>query len=333
MTIELNYTNSIEVIRLTFIFGLILAFFLRRKTGFNAGGLIVPGFLALTLSYSFFFFLVSIIIAVLIYHTYRLTLEKKALTGRYPVLIKITLSVIFVELFGLLGINLKIAAPNDLGYIGYIVPGLIASTYRRHGDIKVFVSTIIASFVTFLFGVLIYNLVPDNTIFYLKKLIEQSKFQSYSMEGKYILFITSSIIALLAYHFGRYRIGGIVIAPLVIDLFTSSVYNALLFVSIVLLTYFIVVTMMKYTKLIGIERFVFATIIGIIFTWIFEIVLLNAKVNFPPLLLTTIFTPIAVGSYVNDITLQGVKKSILPVSITLIILYFLTLTLQFFKII
>lgn len=328
MNINFDYTSSIEIIRLTFILGLILSLLTRRAMGFNAGGIIVPGFLAITLAYSFKLFILSLFISILIIIIYIYTLENKPLKGRLPVLIKIMMSVILVEIFGFLGINFKLLNIGDLGYIGYIVPGLIASTYRRHGSSKVFVATILVSAITYLIGVILYNILPLNITGYLSNLIQEGGFEKYNMTSKYVFFLISALIALATYTINKGRVGGIVVAPLIADLILSNFINFVIFVVIVLLTYSIIKLMMKYTQLIGIERFVFATILGIVLTWIIEIIMLNMKLNFPPLLLTTLFTPIAVGSWVNDITLQPYKKSIilLPLSVAFIVLIKLILS-------
>lgn len=332
MNINFDYTNSIEIIRLTFIIGLILSLFVRRSIGFNAGGIIVPGFLAITLAHSPLLFVLSILISVLIYLLYKYAFAKKPLTGRMPVLIKIIMSVILVELLGFIGINFKILNIGDLGYIGYIVPGLIASTYRRHGDLRVFIATILTSAVTYVIGVILYNLLPLNTTNFLSTLIQQNNYTPYNMEGKYIFFLISAVIAVIAYMWKRSRIGGIVVAPLIVDLILSGIFNFLIFLTIVLIAYFLVKLMMKYTQLIGIERFVFATIIGIVLTWITEIFLLNMKVPFPPLLLTTLFMPIAVGSWINDITLQEHKKSALLFTLSTSIILAIKLILVYLNI-
>ena len=130
----------------------------------------------------------------------------------------------------------------------------------------------------------------------------------YELSSKFIQFFVSATAALLLHIKFKVRAGGLVVSPVIASLVLSPI-NFVIFVALTVLTYGIVRLVQEKSHLIGLNRFVFATVLSIIFVWIAENVMLGLKVNFSPLLLTSLYVPIALGVWVNDLSIQGIKKS------------------------
>ena len=73
------------------------------------------------------------------------------------------------------------------------------------------------------------------------------------------------------------------------------------------------------TLLYGLTRFVTVLIASIILVWVTEYTMLSTIQGFSPLLLTPVIVPIAISVWVNDMSVQGFKKSVAPFSISLVI--------------
>ena len=125
--------------------GIIVSFLFTEVTGLTAGGLIVPGYLALfltepgriaaTLAVSLLTFLIIRLLSniIIIYSRRRFMAS---------VLVGYLLGWVFWEILAgtaYLGVDFRI--------IGYIVPGLIANDMLRQGVVKTLLSTLFISFV------------------------------------------------------------------------------------------------------------------------------------------------------------------------------------------
>ncbi len=311
----MNIIDSVELTRMTFLIGIVIALIFRRKFGFNAGGIVVPAFLAILLSKSVLLFGLMFLLSFVVFFLYEVTFGKKALRGRYPVLIKTIYSVLLV---GLLAVVLKKFSHTEAALVGYVVPGLMSASYRRHHVRGVATGTFFVSILTYAIGVLLGNILPVEMLTHIQTKASELDLATTTISNKPIQFGVSILVTVFAYVKSRARVGGLIILPIIAALFFSPV-NFVLFLAITAVVYKVVQFVQKYAHLIGLDRFVFATVLAISFVWLVEVLLLNAGVSFAPLLLTTLFVPIAVGVWVNDLSVQGFKRSVKPFSLATIV--------------
>jgi len=131
-----------------FALGILLGFIFFELTGLTAGGIIVPGYIALYLNEPFRI-LATIFIALVTYGLISLLANVMILYGRRRFLLAILVG------FLLRGFTdwLQVQIPEtgwDLHVIGYIIPGLIANEFFRQGVLKTILALTIVSITVFL---------------------------------------------------------------------------------------------------------------------------------------------------------------------------------------
>lgn len=318
--------ESIELTRITFLIGIVLALLFRKRFGFNAGGIVAPGFLAITLSSSLWLFLVTFGMSFVVYYLYMATFDKKALRGRYSVLIKMVYSILLMAISTwFLGLFFDVSGE----LIGYVAPGLIAASYRKYEVKNVAIGTLLVTAATYLLGLLLGIILPDQYLTYIKTQSESLGLTPFELEHRLIHFVFALIVGIATYHFSKARIGGLIILPMIGALLLDPL-NFIIFAALVVVILMIVKFVQSFSHLIGLERFAFATVISVILVWIVELSLLSLNVGFSPLLLSALYLPVAVGVWVNDLSIQGVKKSIIPFSIAAVLAVSFELILRLF---
>ena len=133
--------------------GMILSLLLSETLGIVAGGIIVPGYFALHLqnlpSVCFTFF-ISILTYVFI-----LFLSKFFLIyGRRRIVLSLLLAFI-------LGVFFRTFIEIDVDYIGFIIPGLVASWMDKQGIIRTISVILIEASIVHLFLMLLFTMVSD----------------------------------------------------------------------------------------------------------------------------------------------------------------------------
>lgn len=131
-----------------FALGILLGFIFFELSGLTAGGIIVPGYIALYLHEPLRIF-ATIFIALVTYGIISLLANFMILYGRRRFLMAILVG------FLLRGITdwLQVQIPEtgwDLHVIGYIIPGLIANEFFRQGIFKTILALTIVSITVFL---------------------------------------------------------------------------------------------------------------------------------------------------------------------------------------
>ena len=126
--------------------GMAISFIFYEITGLSAGGIVVPGYIALFLTQPFRI-LVTILIAFLVYFMVTFLSNYTVLYGRRRFLAMILLGFIFKWIIEEIIIKLPVSG-IELQSIGYIIPGLIANEMRRQGILPTLYSlAIVASMV------------------------------------------------------------------------------------------------------------------------------------------------------------------------------------------
>lgn len=112
--------------------GIVLSLAFAEGYGVAAGGIVVPGYIALNLHYPSRV-VATFLAALLVYSIIRFLARWFLIYGRRRLVISLLLGFVFGFLFrNYLG-RLPMLAGLDLTSIGYIIPGLIASWMDRQG--------------------------------------------------------------------------------------------------------------------------------------------------------------------------------------------------------
>lgn len=131
----------------SFGIGLIYGFIFFEMTGLTAGGIIVPGYLALFIREP-----LQIVATLLVGSLAYLTIQQLSrfciLFGRRRFLSLILTGFILRMSLDYLGAHSAIVS-SDLQAIGYVIPGLIANEFYRQGILKTLISMIIVSSLVF----------------------------------------------------------------------------------------------------------------------------------------------------------------------------------------
>ncbi|NPV13426.1 poly-gamma-glutamate biosynthesis protein PgsC [candidate division WOR-3 bacterium] len=127
--------------------GMLLSFFLTETVGLAAGGIVVPGYIALSLNEPVRL-LSTVAVAFVTYFLLKFLSRFMLLFGRRTLLLGVLIGY-------LLGYATKIAPPLslntgrvDLSVIGYVIPGLIAYWMSRQGIVETISTMVIAAVLT-----------------------------------------------------------------------------------------------------------------------------------------------------------------------------------------
>ena len=138
-----------------FALGLALGFIFFEITGLTAGGIIVPGYIALYVDKPVAI-LITILIAYLAFLIISLCSRWMIIFGRRRFLLMILAGFFLRLLFDYLRIN-TLDSSLDLQVIGYIIPGLIANEFARQGIFKtIFAMIIVSGLVYILLQIILY---------------------------------------------------------------------------------------------------------------------------------------------------------------------------------
>ena len=130
--------------------GMVLSLILSETLGVVAGGIIVPGYLALHLQHIpsvFMTFFIAYITFLIVYVLSKFLL----IYGKRRLILSLLLAF-------LIGIIFRSFINFEVDYIGFIIPGLIASWIDRQGTMRTISIIIIESGIVHLFLMLLYKL-------------------------------------------------------------------------------------------------------------------------------------------------------------------------------
>ncbi len=127
--------------------GMLISFFLTETIGLAAGGIVVPGYIALSLNEPFRA-VATVVVALVTYLIIKILSRFMLVFGRRMLLLGILVGY-------LLGYVTKIAPPLrldtvrlDLSVIGYVIPGLVAYWMNRQGVVETLSTMLIAAVLT-----------------------------------------------------------------------------------------------------------------------------------------------------------------------------------------
>jgi len=130
--------------------GMVISLLLSESLGVVAGGIIVPGYFALHLQHMpsvFLTFFISIITFFLIHNLSKVLL----IYGKRRLIFSLLLAF-------LIGIVFRFFIEFEIDYIGFIIPGLIASWMDRQGVVRTISVILIEAGIVHLFLMLLFKL-------------------------------------------------------------------------------------------------------------------------------------------------------------------------------
>lgn len=139
----------------SFAIGIVLGFIFFELSGLTAGGIIVPGYLALFVNEPSRI-LVTVAISLIVFGLVNLIARYAVVFGRRRFFLMILLGFILRGAFDSLSIYLP-ESGIELQAIGYIIPGLIANEFYRQGALKTLLVMTTVVTLVFLILTLIYH--------------------------------------------------------------------------------------------------------------------------------------------------------------------------------
>lgn len=299
------FNSSIELSRIVFLIGAVLALLYKKNIGITPGGIIVPGILASLLFTSYFAFLITLLSSVVCWIIYKLFISKFALSNRWTSLVCISLSVSIGLLVTLFSESFRFLSQEIL-LSSLVAPGLITIGAKKYGFDKTLLSTLIITAITSIIGLFLANIVPYQQLTSLS--VQLAVYTPLTITYPFIVLPVSLIMAILTYYRFGIRSGGYLIAPFLAVVVLSSPVQAALIALGVALSYLAVKLIQKYTLIIGLERFVISLFCGYFVITILDYIAIS--VGIPGYRPSPIILIIAIAVLTNDLSLQPLRPSL-----------------------
>ncbi len=127
--------------------GMLISFFLTETVGIAAGGIVVPGYIALTLQEPARV-IATILVALITYVIIKALSRFILVFGRRMLLLGIMVGYLLGYLTKIAPMMSLDGVRLDLGVIGYVIPGLAAYWMNRQGVIETIATMLIAAVLT-----------------------------------------------------------------------------------------------------------------------------------------------------------------------------------------
>ncbi len=298
-----SFVESVELVRITFLFGALCALLYKKNTGITPGGIIVPAFLAIILDTNFKLFCILLLITAACVVLYRLIFSTLALPHRWTLIINIAMSTGL--LFGLQYLMQDLLPYTDVTAFGFVLPGLIASACYYQSPRLVGHATLLVTAATYSFGWLLFQLIPYALSS--KLTVELASFAPIIISHPHFAIPMSLLAAGISYQFFNARSGGYLIAPVITAVITTSMLQFELFLLGVAVAYLLIKLLLQYSLLIGLERFVLILFLSAALVTAMDLFAVSTglqEYRSSPIILI-----IAMAVWVNDLCLQPIRKS------------------------
>lgn len=298
-----TFSGSVELIRLTFIFGALAAVLYKKLSGITPGGIIVPAFLAIILDDNLLWFVVLLLIAGLTTLIYKLFFGSVAMLHRWMVLTNISIATTLT--LGTQYLLKDSLTYSEISSFGFIVPGLIASTNQLTNPKNVAKGVLYMTALTYCFGWLLFNLLPYSLTSQLT--VQLASFSPLVASLSTIAVPLSLLAAALSFWVFKARSGGYIIAPIVAAVVAGSLAQFAMFLVATLFVFFAVNQILKNSLIVGLDRFVLILFISTILVTIMDQVAVASQMS--GYLASPLMLILAMTVWVNDLCLQPIKKS------------------------
>ena len=297
--------SSIELTRIIFLLGAVLALLYKKRFGVTPGGIIVPGTLAGIVFSSFTAFLIVLASAGLCYGLYKVLFGSIALTRRWSSLVNVSISLV-IGLALTVILNHTHQLSQELTMISFITPGLISIGARKYGFAKVMGGTLAVTAVCSAVAWFMALVLPYSMLTYLT--VKLAGTTPLLLDNPYITLPISLLSAILVYYRFGIRGGGYLIAPFIAVVIFNSPIQALLLFAGVALSYLAVHTVQRFSMVIGLERFVLSLFCGYLVVTLMDFLAITFAI--PGYTSAPLVLIITVAVLTNDLTLQPIKDSL-----------------------
>ena len=305
------FRGSIELARIVFLVGAVLALLYKKRYGTTPGGIIVPGVLAGTLSRSFEAFLLTMASSFLCWLIYKHLIAKLALSNRWTSLVCISISVA-VGLILLKISDSQVVFDQEVLLTSLVTPGLITISAKKYGLGKTFSATLLVTAATAAIGLALSYVIPYQQLTSMS--VQLATYMPLTLTSPLIVLPISLIMSILAYYRFGIRSGGYLIAPFLAVVLFSSPIQALLMFTGVACSYLAIKLIQKYTLVIGLERFVLSLFCGYFIVTLIDYVAIY--IGIPGYRPSPLIIIIAIAVLTNDLSLQplvpSLKKGVIP---------------------
>ncbi len=295
----MEFSYSLELTRLVFVAGLFYAVFYKRFTHVTPGGIISGALLAIALDQSVAWFMILLALSAVVSASYRLFFKSQALGSREQIFAHVMLSVLFVAIAHMVMFqneNFELFLP------GYVVPGLIALMYNKYNVKDVLVGLNACVIATYATGVALARLIPYQYTTELSS-VQSGYAASFNISALPILLVISSLIAFAVYKQTNARSGGIIISTFIAFMLLWSPIQAALFFVATGITYAIIRLLLKYTAIIGVERFAATAMVAVATTTALEVIAYRLNID-GAFARSVLLLPIIVSIWVNELNLS-----------------------------
>ena len=299
------FWSSVDLTRAVFLLGAVLALLYKKKFGVTPGGVIVPGTLAGILFASYVAFAVTLASSIICYLLYKYTFGRYALERRWVSLILVTLSTA-IGLVLMYVFETMHLLSQELMLITLVSPGLIAISARKYSPGKVAIGTLGVTAVCYMIGWLLLTILPVGLLTHLS--VELDRYTQLSLANPDLVLPLSLAISILIYYRFGIRGGGYLVAPFLAAVTFSSPIQAALLAAGIAMSYGAIRVALRFTLMIGLERFVFSLFCGFIVVTVMD--LLAATFFIPGYRPSPLVLIIAVAVLTNDLSLQSLKLSL-----------------------
>jgi hypothetical protein len=296
------FGHSLELTRLVFLTGAVLAMLYKRSSGVTPGGIIVPAFLALALDISFIWFCLLVLIGVITRLIYQRFFEVYALPRTKVVLINIAISTVLVMLSQ---IAMASRLPTlEIIEFGFVIPGLIAGNAVAYGLSRVLYGTLIVTALTYSIGYLYFVTIPFNLA--TKLSVQLSEFTPFTLEGKYFMLVASLALAAFVVYTTKVRVGGYLIAPVLLALMVNSFVQFATYALATFFCYLFVKAILKRSLIIGLERFLLCLLVSALAVTTIDI--MTVTLSLESFQISPIVFMVAMAVIVNDLCLGNSRR-------------------------
>ncbi|MBP6042314.1 hypothetical protein KA529_04820 [Candidatus Saccharibacteria bacterium] len=260
--------TSIELTRLVFITGAVLAMLYKRQTGITPGGIIVPAFLTIVLDKSFLSFVILLVIAFITRLLYKSFFEQKAFTRSWTVIINVWIATILLVAYQMITqTNTSFMAVES---ISFVIPGLIASNAKSYGLKEVTYGLLLITAITTIFSYVYTLIIPFKLA--TKLSVELSGFEPLVVGNHYLLlFFSLAVATSMRYVFGI-KAGGYLILPVMLVLAMGAPLQLLAYFGTTVVCYGLVRIILHYSLIAGLERFLLCLLLSYVAVTVVDVV-------------------------------------------------------------
>ena len=145
-----------NILNLSIGIGLVISLLFSELLGIAAGGMIVPGYIAMYMNHPLSVVL-TVFVSYLTYFTVHSLSAVMIIYGRRRTVLMILTGFVMGWFIRMLGVQLHLSDKLDLQIIGYIIPGLIAIWMDRQGILETVTALITSSVIVRLVLILVFG--------------------------------------------------------------------------------------------------------------------------------------------------------------------------------